>query len=512
MIKNINLWLILSILFSANISANILNKDIEYMVAKSAIKNEELGLYIKETKTNRVVSAINIDKLFTPASVIKVYSAYALLLELGYNYRWMTNFYIKGRFINGIVYGDLIVKGYGDPTLKSSDIPKIVNSLKAKGLKKINGDIIIDRSYFSVKSKDSSHFDKNIYSPYNAMPDAMMFNQHTSNFKLYPKNGRYVVEKLISGDSYKVSNQIKTVGGSCAGKRANPSISVSYASATPTLVLKGKLSNRCKKRYYKYIITKPYKEFYNALKNEFHKQGIKYNGRMRLSRVPSGAKKIFVHYSDRLENIIATTAKKSNNLFARHLLLTLGAKIYGAPSTLAKGRKAVERVLNRYHLLNYSKTCIDNGCGLSRSSKITSRSMAKVLDHAYKSYGDRWLNILSIAGKDGTIKRRFAQSVVKNRAWMKTGTLDRVKNIVGYVKAKTGTLYTVVILVNSKYSRWAGSALQNKIIKWLVDYKGVEDGNNIFFTPKEQREHKPLWDISDLIKEPKVFRYDEGDL
>ncbi len=512
MIKNIKLWLILFILFTANIFGNILNKDIEYMVAKSAIKNGELGLYIKETETNRVVSAINIDKLFTPASVIKVYSAYAILLELGYNYRWITNFYIKGRFINGIVYGDLIVKGYGDPTLKSSDIPKIVNELKAKGIKKINGNIIIDRRYFTVKGKDSSHFDQNIYSPYNAMPDAMMFNQHTSNFKLYPKNGRYIVEKIIAGDSYKVSNQIKTVNGSCVGKRANPKITVNYSSATPKLILQGKLSNKCKKRYYKYIITKPYKEFYNALKNEFRKKGIKYKGKMVLSKVPSGSKKIYIHYSDRLENIISVTAKKSNNLFARHLLLTLGAKIYGAPATLAKGRKAVERVLNRYHLLNYSKTCIDNGCGLSRSSKVTSRSMAKVLDHAYKSYSDRWLNILSIAGKDGTIKRRFAQSIVRNRAWMKTGTLDRVKNISGYVRAKTGTLYTVVILVNSKHSRWAGSALQNKVIKWLVNYKGIKDKDNILFAPKEQIEQKLLWDISDLAKEPKVFRYEEGDL
>ncbi len=78
---------------------------------------------------------------------------------MGYNYRWITNFYIKGRFINGIVYGDLIIKGYGDPTLKSSDIPKIIDELKEKGIKKINGNIIIDRSYFTVEGKDSSHFD-----------------------------------------------------------------------------------------------------------------------------------------------------------------------------------------------------------------------------------------------------------------------------------------------------------------------------------------------------------------
>ena len=512
MIKKNKLWFIIYILFSVNIFGDILNKDIEYMLSKSAIKRDDLGLYIKETKSNRVVSAINIDKLFIPASVIKVYSAYAILLELGYNYRWATNFYVTGRFVNGTVYGDLVVKGSGDPTLCSSDIPKIVKALRQKGVKKINGNIIIDRSYFSVSNKDSSHFDQNIYSPYNAMPDALMFNQHTSNFTLSVKNGRYRVNKVIAGDSYKVSNQIKTVGGSCVGKRANPKITINHSTNRPTLIVQGKLSNRCKKRYYKYIITKPYKEFYNALKNRFSRVGISYKGEMELKKVPLGAKRIYTHYSNKLEKILAVTAKKSNNLFARHLLLTLGARIYGAPSNLNKGRKAVERVLNRYRLLNFSKTCIDNGCGLSRESKITARSMAKVLDHAYKSYGQRWLNILSIAGKDGTIRRRFAQSIVKNRAWMKTGTLNRVKNITGYVKSRNGTLYTVAILVNSKHSRWAGSALQNKIIKWLVDYKGIISEDDVFFAPKEPIKQKLLWDITDLAKEPKVFRYDEGAL
>jgi len=512
MIKMIKLWLLISIFITVDIFGDILNKDMEYMLSKSAIKRSELALYIKETESNRVVSAINIDKLMLPASVIKVYSAYAILLELGYDYRWSTNFYITGKFINGTVYGDLVVKGFGDPTLNSSDIPEIVKALKAQGIDKINGDIVIDRSYFSVSTRDSSHFDNNIYSPYNAMPDAMMFNQHTSNFSLYPKNGKYVVKKLIAGDSYRVSNQIKVVGGSCVGKRANPIISIDHSTERPTLVLQGKLSNRCKKRYYKYIITKPYKEFYNALKNEFAKRGIKYNGKRKMAKTPLEAKKIYTHYSKKLEDIIAITAKKSNNLFARHLLLTLGAKIYGSPSNLNKGRKAVERVLNRYHLLNYSKTCIDNGCGLSRESRITARSMAKVLDHAYKSYGQRWLNILSIAGKDGTIRRRFAQSIVKNRAWMKTGTLDRVKNISGYLKSRDGTLYTVVILVNSKHSRWAGSALQNKIIKWLVGYKAIVDRDNISFVPQEPVKQKLLWDITNLAKEPKVFRYDEGAL
>jgi len=98
--------------------------------------------------------------------------------------------------------------------------------------------------------------------------------------------------------------------------------------------------------------------------------------------------------------------------------------------------------------------------------------LAHMLDNAYERYGMRWMKTLSIAGVDGTIKRRFRGTVVRNRAWMKTGTLKRVKNIAGYVKSRNGRYYTVVIIVNTKYGRWKASKLEDEIIKWVVNHKG----------------------------------------
>ena len=460
------------ILFSSMAVARVLPYSIESMINKQKFNRNNIAIYIKETGKNRVVASLNIDKEMTPASVIKVYSTYAALLELGYDYRWPTKFYYTGKVQRGILYGDLIVKGFGDPTLKTRNLPRIVSALRAKGIRKIEGNIVIDRSYFSVAERDSSHFDKNIYSAYNAMPDALMFNQHLSKFTISVKRGRHQVIKSIPGESYRVVNNIRTVSGSCSGSRSWPSISVSHSGKIPSLIVSGKLSRRCPKRTYTYIITRSYREFYAAFKRELKKSGIRYQGKMRLGKVPPGANMLYAHYSKPLEKIISITAKKSNNLFARHLLLTLGAKIYGPPSTLNKGRRAVVQILNRYKLLDTPKCHIDNGCGLSRASKITARSMARVLDHAYKGYGKRWMQTLSIAGKDGTIKRRFRNTSVKNRAWMKTGTLNNAKNIVGYVKSRSGKLYTVVILTNGRRARWHGANLENDIIKWLVNYRG----------------------------------------
>lgn len=481
------------LLFSSFSFADTLPRDIQYLINKHKFAPNDVSVYIKETGKNRVIASYNIDQKMRPASVIKVYSTYASLLELGYNYRWETKFYYRGSLKRGVLKGDLIVKGFGDPTLKSSDIPQIVSKLQAKGIRKITGNIIIDRSYFSVSSKDSSHFDKNVYSAYNAMPDALMFNQHMSKFTISSKGGRHTVNKMIPGDSYRISNNLKSVSGSCVGKRSWPGISIDHSNYTPVLKITGRLAKSCPKRTYTYIITKPYKEFYNALKNRLLRQGVSFKGKMRVGRVSSSAKLLFTKYSDRLEKIISTTAKKSNNLYARHLLLTLGAKIYGAPSTLEKGRNAVVHILNRYRLLDTARCNIDNGCGLSRASKITARSMARVLDHAYKGYGKRWMNTLSIAGVDGTIKRRFRNTIVKNRAWMKTGTLNNAKNIVGYVHSRSNKLYTVVILVNGRRARWHGAMLENEIIKWLIDYRGSGSTFVDPLTQKAEERERMLW-------------------
>ena len=488
------------VLFSSFLFGEVLPGFIQNKINQYKFKKNELAIYIKETGKNRTVASLNIDKKMTPASVVKVYSIYAALLELGYDYRWPTMFYYTGRLKNGTVTGDLVVKGYGDPTLNSRDLPGIVSALKAKGIRRIKGNIIIDRSYFMVPKRDSSHFDQNIYSPYNAMPDAMMFNQHTSKFSIVSKNGRYQVQKSIPGDSYHVVNNLRTVPGSCRGSRSWPRIKVDHSTETPVLHVSGKLSRQCRKRTIRQIVTKPYKEFYAALKQQMKKSGIDYNGHMKVREVPSGAKKIYTHYSPRLEQVISITAKKSNNLFARHLMLTLGAKIYGPPANLDKGRRAVVQILNRYRLLDTPKCHIDNGCGLSRVSKITARSMANVLDHAYKNYGIRWMKILSIAGQDGTIKRRFRSTIVKNRAWMKTGTLNKVKNISGYVKSRSGKLYTVVILVNSKRARYLGAKLQNDIMKWLVTYRGSGVKIDIDSLPDALKAGDDLWRNIDVNK------------
>ena len=439
-------------------------------IRKSGISKKDISIYIKEAGAGgKVVASLNAEKTRTPASVIKVLSTYAAVLKLGFDYRWQTKFYTRGSLesSNGTLNGDLIIKGFGDPTLHSNDLGKIVSYIRAEGIRRIMGNIIIDRSYFDVGNKDSSGFDENPYSAYNAMPDAMMFNERISTVCVTPN--KKSVTKKHTDHSYQLINNLQYVNKSCRGKYSWPRVKIDKSTSTPKVILKGKISKRCGKRNICKVLTKPYKSFYYALKSKMQEEGIKVSGTLKLRKVPSDATELFTYYSDSLEKIISKTAKKSNNLYARHLLLLLGAKTYGAPATLQKGRDAIVKILDAKGALGTGVLRIDNGSGLSRVAKMNAKLLATMYDNAYDRYGQRWMNTLSIAGVDGTIKRRFRGTVVRKRAWMKTGTVRRVKNIGGYVKNRAGKQYTVVILVNSTKAKYRGAKLQNEIIKWLVN-------------------------------------------
>jgi len=455
----------LTLLSTIQLFSGTLPYDLEAQMGSIPLNKNNYSIFIQSTSSPIPLASWHAHKKRSPASVIKLLTIYSALMELGYDYRWETKFYYTGTIRRGILRGDLIVKASGDPTLKTKDIDSIVSAIRSHGIKQITGNIILDKSIFRISSRNNSGFDKNRYSPYNAMPDALMFNQRKSTVCVSPHGRKIYINKDIPDLSYRVINKMRLVNGSCRGSRSWPRLSIK----NKTMIFSGKLSKNCSNRKICKVVTNPHLSFYYTLKNKIKKSGIKYTGKMKLRKTPKSAKYLFSHFSKSLEEVISVTAKKSNNLFARQILLTLGVTQYGKPGTLQKGRNAVERILNTHQILEKGKTFIENGSGLSRISKVTAQSLGNLLLDGNKHYGKRWMQTLSIAGIDGTIRRRFRYSSVFGRAWMKTGTIRGVANIAGYVEGASGERYVVVVLVNDKYSRKYGRKLANKVIEWVAD-------------------------------------------
>ena len=443
--------------------------DLAQEISDIPLNKWNYSIYIQAVDSNYPLASWQSHTVRKPASVIKLLTTYSAVLNLGFDYRWETKFYHTGKIRNGILRGDFYVKASGDSTLSTKDLDDIVAQVRARGIRKIQGNIVIDRTLFRVSSRNNSGFDKNKYSPYNAMPDAIMFNKRKSTFCITPNAKRAKIVKKVPDNSYKIVNRLRIVGGSCRRGRSWPKVSIkTNSSSRSTVFLTGKLSKNCGTRTICKVISMPHRAFYYALKEKLLDSGVKVTGTLKLKRVPKKAKYLFSHYSEPLESVISTIAKKSDNLMARQLFLTLGATSFSPPSTLYKSRKAVERTLKRYHILE-DTTYIENGSGLSRSAKITAKTLANLLNHSYKHYGERWMNTLSIAGVDGTIHNRFKYSSVFGRAWMKTGTIKGVKNIAGYVEGASGQRYIVVVLVNDKRAHSYGAKLANRVIEWVAN-------------------------------------------
>jgi len=459
--------LIISFAYS---SYNNIPYELESQILSIPLNRNSYSIYIKGLDSGMEIASWNIYRPMKPASVIKLLTTYAGVLGLGFDYRWETKFYHSGYIQNGVLHGNLIVKASGDPTLKSSDIPEIVDNIESFGIRKILGDIVIDRSLFQVPWQNSSKFDKNRYSPYNAMPDAMMFNERKSTLCITPSGRTVKLNRVDNDRSYKIVNRLKLVNKSCRRGYSWPKVRIKTdINQRSTIFLSGKLSKRCGTRKICKVVSMPHRAFYYALKSELKKRGIKFVGTLKLRKVSKRDKYMFSHFSPTLEEVISIILKKSNNLMARQLFLTIGTLYYQPPINTLKASTAVKRILNRHNILADDYTIIQNGSGLSRVSRVSTKTLANLLEDAYFNYGYRWLDTLSIAGIDGTIRRRFQNSTVYGRAWMKTGTIKNVSNIAGYVEGISGEKYVVIILVNSPKSAKYGRTLANRVIEWVAD-------------------------------------------
>lgn len=164
--------------------------------------------------------------------------------------------------------------------------------------------------------------------------------------------------------------------------------------------------------------------------------------------------------------------KYSNNVMTRQLFLTMGAETYGWPGSLPKARAAVTQWLSD-NGLDAERIVLDNGAGLSRDTRISARSLARLLALGWRSpFMPEFVASMSLVGMDGTFRRRFRDGPLTGQAHLKTGRLDGVTAMAGYAMARDGRRYVVVSLHNSPdVHRGTGEVVQNAILQWLHGYE-----------------------------------------
>jgi D-alanyl-D-alanine carboxypeptidase/D-alanyl-D-alanine-endopeptidase (penicillin-binding protein 4) len=395
-----------------------------------------------------------------PASTMKLVTTFAALELLGSDYRWKTEAYADGVLAGGVLDGNLVLKGYGDPKITIEQFQSLMASLRATGLATIRGDLVLDRGYFAPPAHDPGAFDAEPLKPYNVGPDALLVNFKSVRFVFTPSDGAEAAVRMEPPlERIAVAGAPRLAAGDCGDWRANLAASFVNGAERARAVFGGRYPAACGERDW-YVALLDHRHYTQAMFAHYWKEaGGTFGGGVRDGKAPAGAKPLATLFSSPLYDAVRDINKLSNNVMARQLFLTLASAAYPPPATTAHAAAAVRQWLAR-RKLRFPELVMENGSGLSRRERISARSMAALLTVADSSAvrGD-YVSSLAVAATDGTVRKRFVDENVADRALLKTGTLEGVRALAGYVLGHSGKRYVVVCFVNHPNAARAQPAL-----------------------------------------------------
>ncbi|MCC2681042.1 MAG: D-Ala-D-Ala carboxypeptidase Serine peptidase family [Nitrosospira multiformis] len=482
---------------------------VKYALARAGIPRSAVGIYVHETGAGQPLLAINAGVGMSPASVMKLLTTFAGLELLGPGYAWKTELYADGIVRDDALHGNLVIKGYGDPRLNLENFWLLTRRLRQTGLREITGDLVLDSSHFDLPGSDSAAFDGKPYRAYNVLPEALMVNYRTLALRLLPqpesRSVRIVVDPLLP--SLDLKNSLTLTSGACNDwKDALGTDIQSGLDSRVSVTLKGSYAFGCGEKTLFLSVHDTARYTFDLFRQLWEQQGGVLRGSVRRSATPGGTVPLETHQSPPLADIVRDINKFSNNTAARQLYLTLGlgseplrepqvmpasfSISYGnggapengpipsldgtgessiqARATLARSEKAVREWLASRQLV-FPELILENGSGLSRNERISAGHMGKLLLAAFQSHVmPEFVSSLPIVAVDGTMKKRLNRSAVAGQAHIKTGLLEGVKTIAGYVRDKSGRRSVVVFFINHPRAE-GGQAAMDALLDWVYE-------------------------------------------
>ncbi len=464
--KKLPLVLILAILLPPALTlesrANPLESiqtEIARFLRRPGVRSAKWGIQILDPATNTVLVEVNPDRTFLPASVLKMVTTSAAMEKLGPDFRYRTGVYTDGSVkMDGTIVGDLILVGRGDPNLLDTygdlneppALPELAEKLRSMGIKVIEGNVIGDDSYFSAGESGRGWTAGELKALYGAPVNALSINNNVVCVNVYPTEYKKLVSVEIAPQTnyFNIRNLAKT-----GSRRARRTLSVRLIRGTNTLVVSGVLPSRG--GYSQHIILEnPAEATATIFREELEKQGIEVRGKVYAEHKTSASDEaqnewslLAEHQSAPLIRAVEIINKRSQNLHAEMLLRTLGAELKGE-GTNEGGLQAVKDFLVDAGI-DSEKIRLDDGCGLSRENMLTPRFQTSLLEFlSRRDYFDLYLNTLAISGTDGTLKHRLAATQVKGFIHAKTGTLNGVTTLSGYINTQSGRNLIFSIFAN----------------------------------------------------------------
>ena len=409
------------------------------------------------------------------ASTMKLVTTLVALEELGPTYQWNTSLLTTARQRGETLHGALYLRGEGDPDLNWDAMRSMMRELRSQGVRHLRGPLFLDRSYFSPARTDigAPNFDEYPRAYYNVIPDALLVNENFIDFTLSATAHGVTVRTEPPLAKVTVKNQLKLIDLPCRDwdddtLQANV---LSRKSGRLQLTLSGDFPRNCRQATSLNLLDRNLyiERFLRATWSEL---GGTWRGALHEGSTPADARVLVSHKSPTMAKLAAMINKPSNNTMTRTVFLALGELRYqGLPlETSQQKGDAVVRTWFARKGIDTQGMVLENGSGLSRIERLTTRQLASLLEEGRKSnWYAEFAASMPIVGVDGTMRNRLKNTPVQGRARMKTGTLNNTSAVAGYLRDQYDKDWIVVAFINNEGASTHGPAVLNTLMQWAYD-------------------------------------------
>lgn len=429
-----------------------LRQAIDEIVSASVLSRARIGVCVLSLDTGETLYARDPDALLNPASNVKLFTTAAALTRLGADYRFETEVWAEGA-ADGVARA-LVVRGKGDPSMTSERLWALAGEIQHGGVRAVRGDLRVDDSFFDGEREAPGYEQESGDRAYLAPSGALSLNFNAVAIHVGPGarvGDRGRVELEPPSDYLEVVNQTSTVK---ATGRSRIAPHTQPAGARERVVVAGRVPLGGRHQVFWRKIDDPALYFGETLKRMLQLRGVKVAGRVRRGTVPPEARLVAVADSEPLAEIVRRLNKHSSNFMAEQVLKTLGAEAQGMPGTWQAGIAAGEEALEGLGLPRGSYVW-KNGSGLNDTNRFSARQTATLLRQVWLRFPllAEFVGSLPVAGRDGTIRYRMEGTAAEGRLRAKTGTLEGVTGLSGYVESGSGERLAFAVLVNDDAAR-----------------------------------------------------------
>ena len=452
------------------------------MLKDANIPPDAMGAIVIRVSDGTLILSHRSEASLQPASTLKVLTSIVGLERLGPTYRGRTELRTSGELVDGVLLGDLVLRGLADPDLNWEALLGMLQTLRHKGISQIKGDLILDRQWFQPARTDLGvpPFDETPEFQYNVIPDALLLNTNLLQLDLESSERENTTSMRV--DVIPAMNRVTVISNMTLVDRACtdwedgwklPTVSRGENGAI-RITLQGEFPKKCAASTSINVLDRT--EFADRLFRALWRNlGGTFSGQTRESTVsdpaPADTRMLTQHQSRTLAEFTRDINKRSDNPMTRLLYLTLGAMVTDDSATVTAARAESQvRTWLKQHSIDDTGLVLENGSGLSRIERIRPVQLAAVLKAAYHSdWAPEFMASLPVVAVDGGMQKRLRDSPAAGHARVKTGSLRDVAAVAGFVPNAANEICIVVAMINSPLVKdGAGRPILDALLDWVA--------------------------------------------